>query len=48
MGIWDNLYLFRHNCLSNCTYLHIKGCLVVFALTKIEKGEPLSIDFLNW
>jgi len=41
------MYYFRHKCLSNCTYLHIKGGLAVFAIRKIEKGEPLSIDFLT-
>ena len=36
MGIWEKLYMFQHKCMANCTYLHIKGTLIVFALTTIE------------
>ena len=48
MGIWEKLYMFQHRCVANCTYLHIRGALVVFALTEIEPQTTLSIDFLNW
>jgi hypothetical protein len=48
LGIWQKLYAFKHKCLASCTYFHIKGALVVFALRDIQKDEVLSIDFLNW
>lgn len=48
MGIWDNLYLYNHDCLSNCTYFQMKGGLIIFALKKIEKGESLTVDYLSW
>jgi hypothetical protein len=48
LGIWEKLYAFKHECLANCTYIHVKGALVVFALREIRRDEVLSIDFLNW
>ena len=48
MGIWWELFRFKHVCLANCTYIHIHGALAVFTLRHIERGESLSIDFLNW
>jgi hypothetical protein len=48
VGIWEKLYAFKQECLANCSYLHIRGVLVVFALTDIDKDEILTIDSLNW
>jgi hypothetical protein len=48
LGIWEKLYAFKHECIANCTYIHVKGALVVFALKDIRRDEVLSIDFLNW
>lgn len=48
IGIWPELYGFKHNCLANCTYLHLKGGVAVFALRPIEEGEALTLDFLNY
>jgi len=47
MGIWEKLYYFQHKCLANCTFLHVKDALVVFALTYITPGSVLTIDFLG-
>jgi hypothetical protein len=48
IGVWSELYGFKHSCLANCTYLHVKGGLAVFALRRIAPGETLTLDFLNW
>ena len=47
LGIWQELYRFKQECMPNCTYVHIKGGLALFAVRDIEEGETLTIDFLN-
>lgn len=47
-GIWSELHHFKQECMSNCTYIHIKGGLALFAVKNIKPGEELTVDFLNW
>ncbi len=38
VGIWPKMFRVGHMCNSNCTFIHFKGALAIFAKTTITRG----------